>query len=79
MLVVRVIQSCCNTPERRAYFNPVEKELHMNQPAEDRGRKELETKKLELLVKIHELQLELQKTNSELYKRGLPLVEALCW
>jgi hypothetical protein len=51
----------------------------MSQPGDDKGRKELEMKKLDLLVKIHELQLELQRTNSELYRRGLPLVEALCW
>lgn len=39
----------------------------------------LERKKLELLVKIGELQLELQKTNADLYRQGVSLESALCW
>jgi hypothetical protein len=42
-------------------------------------KKALETKKLELLVKIKEHEHELQKVNLELYKHGVDIGTVMCW
>lgn len=42
-------------------------------------RKELEIRKLELMVKIKELELDLERTNFELYRRGVDIQTAMCW
>jgi hypothetical protein len=55
-------------------------EAEYAQPKENtKTVKALERKKLDLLVKIGELQLELQKTNAELYRAGVRIESALCW
>ena len=46
---------------------------------EQKAVKGLETKKFELLVKISELHLELQRTNFELYRQGVSAEIAMCW
>lgn len=46
---------------------------------QNQTRKQLEIKKLDLMVKIQELQLEMQKINSELYRHGVDFQTANGW
>jgi len=51
----------------------------MSNGTHDPERKQLESKKADLLLKIRELELELQRTNNELFRKGVDLHIAMCW